>query len=90
MAANNECMNCGYSMATSEKECKYCGGANPNFVSVPAVKKPVQSSNQLPAQTNNQVSTSKKETNLIIFIVLLVIFWPAAIVYAIINKDMFK
>lgn len=85
---SKECPNCGYSFSASDAKCPYCGTANPDYV---APAKPV--STITPSQAKDYFSdpmskpapSKKKEPNWIIFIILLIIFWPAAIVYLLVK-----
>ena len=80
MADQYECPGCGYHMDPSEKECKYCGTKNPNY------REPVQQRIIEPAltQTRQVVQQSSKKMSVGIFILLLIFFWPGAIIYAIV------
>ncbi|MCK9493558.1 MAG: hypothetical protein M0Q00_04220 [Acholeplasmataceae bacterium] len=74
-----QCPNCGYQMGQHESNCKYCGTNNPSFKkeSKPNYNFTFPSSNE--AQSNNNFSWG-------IFILLLIVFWPVAIIYLIINN----
>ncbi|MDY0316729.1 MAG: hypothetical protein WC185_01930 [Acholeplasmataceae bacterium] len=74
-----QCPNCGYQMGQHESNCKYCGTNNPSFKkeTKPNYNFTFPSSNE--AQSNNNFSWG-------IFILLLIVFWPVAIIYLIINN----
>ena len=82
MTQNNECQNCGAEISKTDKRCPYCGTANPNY-SVPAA---VVSSFG-PSSTSSGTTTVPTQSSFSVplFIVLLIFFWPAAIVYAIVK-----
>lgn len=93
--ANFECPNCGNIVPASDKCCKYCGTANPNYVA------PVKSQSFLSGLSNTLNSTvnktsentntssvsnkPKKKFSVGIFILLLIICWPAAIIYLLVT-----
>ena len=87
---NHECPNCGYVLGEHDKKCKYCGTTNPEYV------EPKQNTSFIPMQTsqpaygsvqtsntNEAERTSKFSVGL--FILLIFLFWPAAIIYLIAN-----
>ncbi len=82
--ANNneihECPNCGYNFSQSDKVCPYCGTSNVNFKGLQGPKKNVVK-NQ-PIKINEMEA---KGFNVVIFILLFVFFWPAAIIYAVVT-----
>ena len=68
--------------------CPYCGTANPDYVPTekPAAARPASpTQNYLSNATSNQTPAKKKEPNWIIFIILLIICWPIAIVYLLVK-----
>ncbi|MBP5092071.1 MAG: hypothetical protein J6328_05905 [Bacilli bacterium] len=91
---NHECENCGYTFSGNERKCKYCGTPNPNYTQSGTNWRKVLSdvtgggSTSTPTNASdngiNKVVT-KSGFNIVIFIVLLICFWPAALVYAIIK-----
>lgn len=91
-----ECPNCGYVMPNNEKVCKYCGTANSEYSFAKSVKElfvpPVPAEKETKTQPLTKVNTtsynntskkSKLPINIFVFILLLIIFWPAAIIYLI-------
>lgn len=93
--ANFECPNCGNIVPASDKCCKYCGTANPNYVA------PVKSQSFLSGLSNTLNSTAnkasensntssvsnkpKKKFSVGLFVLLLIICWPAAIIYLLVT-----
>lgn len=90
MSNKIECPNCGYVLNNSEKKCKYCGSLNQNFVAVnsPAVaqRQIIQYNNQnnIP-QNRNTVPQKKNNFSILIFVILLIFFWPAALIYVLLK-----
>lgn len=76
----NTCPNCGAVFTTSLDRCKYCNTPNPNYVETGNKNKNIQTT------SNKSYAEQKKEKkfNVLVFILLLICFWPAAIVYAIV------
>ena len=81
MAERFECPGCGYSLGPNEKECKYCGTKNPNYKE-PALKILQQTP---PAQVQQAPATNQKSFSVVAFILLLIFFWPGAIIYAVVK-----
>lgn len=76
-----QCLNCGYQMGDQESNCKYCGTSNPSY------KKETKSNysfNFTPPTSNS--TTSKNNFSWLLFIILLIVFWPLAIVYLVISN----
>lgn len=88
MSSKLECPNCGYDLNSSEKVCKYCGSLNSNFVPVPSkpsfnLNNYINSNNNSNSGSSNTTTTSSKSNfSCLLFGILLIFFWPAAIVYA--------
>lgn len=80
--ANYECPNCGNIISSNDPECKYCGTRNPNC-SFSARAVPVRTSNSNGA-AEPETSPKKNNFSVGIFIVLLIFFWPGAVIYAIV------
>ena len=90
--AQFECPGCGASLTTSDKECKYCGLKNANY-KVPE-SKPIQYNNQSQPATNyynynqnNSPAKSEKKINWLAFFILLILFWPAALIYIVVKNN---
>ena len=87
----NECPNCGYDWSKGEKYCKYCGTPNPTFVDTKKLSDTFsffQSSSTNSSTDENSENNSKpKEFSAGLFILLLIICWPAAIIYAIVTNN---
>lgn len=92
MEMNNnilECTSCGNIMQENEKTCKYCGSTNKNFNS----RKSSSTINEKVNETfskieNNFPGANKKNSNELngcLLATLLVLFWPAGIVYLIVK-----
>lgn len=87
---SNICPNCGATMTTSDKYCKYCGSANPNYVkpaSLSSFFSSASSSSSQPSSSrdNSSIKLDYSKFNWVVFIVLFIFFWPAAIIYLIVN-----
>jgi predicted amidophosphoribosyltransferase len=74
----HECANCGADLLNSQKTCKYCGSPNPNYVA-PIIPSFTNTSSDYHSESACKVS----KTNWVVFVILLIVFWPAAIIYAI-------
>lgn len=76
------CECCGAILDPNAKECKFCGAPNPKYVEpskTPQAAAPMQTSGTyVQPKPKNKFSIGT-------FIILLIIFWPAAIVYAIVK-----
>lgn len=78
MSKSVECRSCGNVYPANKDKCGYCGTVNDSPKS--------DSSNE---QENGSVrfyngpidKTPKGEVNLIVLIILIIVFWPAAIIY---------
>lgn len=81
----NECPNCGYQFSSRDAKCPYCGSANPNYSSIFNTSKNDSSSNTNSAYKST-VDNIKKELKFswVLFIVLLIVCWPVAIIYLVI------
>ena len=71
MPTENYCTNCGSVLLSTEKFCKNCGKANPNFSS----------------NSQNSQKSSTDDINWLVFVLLLIFVWPAAIIYLVIKMD---
>ncbi len=88
MSVKNECPNCGYDWSNSEKFCKYCGSANPHFVEP---KKDIFSLSSITSSSDDDTKKSlDKNFNIGIFILLLFVCAPAAIVYLLVMSKSIK
>jgi len=76
-----QCSNCGYQMGQHESNCKYCGTTNPSFK-----KESKPNYNFTFPSSSDGNETESHNFSWGIFIVLLIVFWPAAIIYIIINN----
>ena len=91
MSSKLECPNCGYQLNQAERVCKYCGSLNSNFIQVnqresnrqmPAI---LSQNNNNQSNTNNNSSSKNNNFGCLIFVLLLIFCWPAAIVYLIVK-----
>lgn len=81
-----QCKSCGNPLNTRQTHCQYCGSSNPNYKSdtfKQEAHKTYEQVKQTVSQTVNQ--TNDDGINVCILILLIIVFWPAAIVYAIIK-----
>lgn len=83
MAETHECPNCGATISVDEPTCKYCGGQNPSYV------KPVFSSfaPPIPGNASSTDHAKSSRVNWVLFVILLIICWPAAIIYLIVMSS---
>lgn len=88
MTEKYECPGCGNSLSSNDKECKYCGRKNPNYKSMDTNAFKDRVSSDFNSFTNTvKTSVDEKKFNVVIFILLLILFWPAALIYALVyNK----
>lgn len=88
-----ECPNCGHNWINTEKVCKYCGTANPNFKTAPNISDTLSKIrfndsfiNPNNKQDNNKTTVERKNNFSILLLILLFIFcWPLAIIYLVIG-----
>jgi predicted nucleic acid-binding Zn ribbon protein len=69
-----ECKSCGATITKHDENCKFCGASNENYEQMSVNTR--QSSN---VSTESQMSIG-------ILILLVIVFWPAAIVYYLVKK----
>jgi len=81
MAETHECPNCGATISSDEKACKYCGSQNPFYTKTIF---PFTSSSDQKTASNQEKSS---DVNWGIFILLLIVFWPAAIIYLVVTQN---
>ncbi len=100
MANSTECKSCGFQLNSRQSKCPYCGSANPNVDnsanrqqqttsganSFGYQQAPYPQQNPYQQQYRRAPKTQKK-FSVGIFVLLLIFFWPAAIVYAVINAS---
>jgi uncharacterized Zn finger protein (UPF0148 family) len=78
----HQCKSCGNPLNSKQTHCQYCGSSNPIYKS-DAFK---QEAHKTYEQVKQAVSTTNDDgINVCLLIVLIIVFWPAAIVYAIIK-----
>lgn len=78
------CNSCGGDIHSHEPVCKYCGAENHDYVA-PARKESSEDSRPQPQNVNVQ-PVRYSGFNVGVFILLLIFFWPAAIIYAIVRS----
>ena len=81
----NECPNCGYQFSSRDAKCPYCGTANPNYSSIFNSSKNDSSSDTNSAYKSTITNNKDTKFSLLLFIVLLIVFWPLAIIYLVIT-----
>lgn len=82
-----QCPSCGNAMLESEKECKYCGQPNPIYRAPSPLKVfTEQQTNSYTETHHNYNEPEEKSFSIVIFILLLVFFWPAGLIYLIAKK----
>ncbi len=83
------CEYCGGILNPNAKECKFCGAPNPKYVEPVSYNRTQTETPQAaaPMQTSGTYvqPKPKKKFSIGTFIILLIIFWPLAIVYAIVK-----
>ncbi|HEY8395377.1 MAG TPA: hypothetical protein VIK96_01210 [Bacilli bacterium] len=69
-----ECRSCGNIIYVTDKKCPYCGSTN----------QPAPSNiNYVTYQAQNK---KEEEINWVIFIILMIVFWPAGLIYLLIKE----
>ncbi len=76
------CKSCGGNISSNEKFCKFCGASNPNYL-----EESKQKSDNFPIKTENKIIEVPEKMNVAVFIILLIVFWPAAIIYLLVNES---
>lgn len=87
---NLECKSCGNTLKPQDSHCPYCGTSNPKYEEK---KKPLDlnvfaSRSESSSKPNEKSSTS--EINVCVLIILVIVFWPAAVVYALVKMNKWK
>ena len=79
-----ECPGCGNIVPNTEKCCKYCGNNNPNYEAPKprTVFGDAFGASQAPAATTPS-APEKQRFSVLVFLLLLIFFWPGAIIYAV-------
>ena len=87
-----ECPNCGSTLSDSDRNCPYCGAKNPNYNGPEPKKTPSRPATPPPAPVQPQpqpapapVVVKKSNFSVLLFVILLLLFWPAAIIYLIVK-----
>lgn len=84
MATSYECTSCGNIISTTDDKCPYCGTVRSFNKSNNGNSNNNNFSNTF---FNKETNDSLKQVNWVLFIVLLVVFWPAAIVYILVKTQ---
>lgn len=92
---NNECKSCGHIFLESEATCPYCASRNPNFkestkkIADDFIRRTenVFPSNDSWSGNSSNVKNDDSQINVCLMIFLVVVFWPAAIIYVIVKGN---
>ena len=80
-----ECPGCGNIITEGEECCKYCGNANPIYVTPRrSFFTPTPTSDTTANPQASVPVVPRKKFSGLLFIILLIFFWPGAIIYLII------
>lgn len=81
-----ECPNCGHNWADTEKVCKYCGSANPNYKVTSSISETLSNFSLTGNNSSDPTSTNYKNNfSVVLFIILMVFCWPIGIIYLILG-----
>lgn len=90
---SKECKSCGHVFLAHESSCPYCGSSNPNYQkpkeTIRDYLKPIEDafpSNDSWKSNSSQTTQSNNEINICLLIFLVIVFWPAAIIYAVVKS----
>ncbi len=91
-----ECKSCGNTLNKKQSHCPYCGSHNPNYAKE-VTYKTFSSYNSNDNYNSNSYNNTQKSSyssssdddgiNICILIILIIVFWPGAIIYAIIKSN---
>lgn len=84
-----DCPSCGAKLSNTDETCRYCGSKNVGYQksSNSKVQDNFEQVKQFGSDVYNKI-IQDKEINWVAFIILLIIFWPAAIIYLVVaTKD---
>ncbi|HHX79993.1 MAG TPA: hypothetical protein GX692_02900 [Acholeplasmataceae bacterium] len=91
MRESCECRSCGNIIYVTDKKCPYCGSVKrprqqekTTYSSSQTRNKHQDGTSYASYQTKNK---KDEEINWVIFIVLLIAFWPAAIIYLLVKES---
>jgi hypothetical protein len=93
MARNNECPSCGNIYDQNLKRCLYCGSSNPNYGEQKKYEKNFfdEIKDTFNSSFNSNTDSERKRPedgiNYVVLIVLVIVFWPAAIIYALVKMQ---
>lgn len=86
------CSSCGYTFTQTDKTCPYCGSSNPTYKTKTetiyetfANRKSESNDNYNKSDFSN--TSNSDGINMCVLIILLFVFWPAAVIYAVIKTN---
>ena len=80
-----ECPNCGHNWTDTEKVCKYCGSANPNYKVTSSISETISNFSLTGNNSNSTRTNNKDNFSVVLFIILMVFCWPIGIIYLILG-----
>ncbi|MDI6452830.1 hypothetical protein [Peloplasma aerotolerans] len=88
--SEHQCKSCGNILHTKQQKCQYCGTSNPIYKVEAPKQEPTRLFQPIAPPTGSNTNTTTSEStnegiNVCILILLIIVFWPAAIVYAIVK-----
>lgn len=91
----SECPSCGNIYENNIRRCAYCGTANRNFIQEEKktktifddLRKAISVEESPKRDYSRQTKKSNSKINPIFLIILLIVFWPAAVVYIIVQLN---
>jgi uncharacterized membrane protein YvbJ len=94
MGAPVECKSCGNLLHNNEYKCPYCGTIVPGQKSIGSKIEDVlgfsnQTRSSHSSESQNE-SSSENGINWVLMIILIIVFWPAAIIYALMKSKSVK
>ena len=75
------CKKCGAQLSSKDKTCPFCGSVNPNYIGTDS--SPFSSATIIDEQKSKKTSSFKANYSWVIFWLLVIFFWPAAVIYII-------
>jgi uncharacterized membrane protein YvbJ len=94
MGAPVECKSCGNILHNNEHKCPYCGTIVPGNKSLGGKLDDVLGLNSTSRSSHDnnshQESISDSGINWVVMIILIIVFWPAAIIYALVKSKSIK
>lgn len=93
MGAPIECKSCGNLLHNNENRCPYCGTIVPGQKSLGGRLDDVlgfKSPSEPSSETRRPAADSESGINWVVMIILIIVFWPAAIIYALVKSNKIK